>query len=58
MTSAEQLQIISAIGDLAGVGISLAPGVGNVVGSIAGLGATATGFIADVKKDGFQAKDA
>jgi hypothetical protein len=36
----------------------LAPGVGNVVGSIAGLGATATGFIADVKKDGFQAKDA
>lgn len=50
------MQIAAAVGDLAGVGLSFVPGA-HVVGSIAGLGSTATRFIADIKKDGFQGKD-
>ena len=57
LTKAEQLQITAAVGDLIGVGVSLAPGAGNVLGSALGLGSTATQLIADIKKDGFQGKD-
>lgn len=56
LTDAEKMQIAAAVGDLAGVGLSFVPGA-HVVGSIAGLGSTATRFIADIKKDGFQGKD-
>ena len=56
LTDAEKMQIGAAIGDLAGVGLSFVPGA-HIAGSIAGLGATATRFAADVKKDGFQGKD-
>jgi len=56
LTDAEKMQIAAALGDLAGVGLSFVPGA-HVVGSFAGLGATATRFAADVKKDGFQGKD-
>lgn len=58
LTNAEKLQIAAAVGDLAGVGLSFAPGVGNVAGAAVGLGSTATRLVADIKKDGFQAKDA
>lgn len=57
LTSAEKLQIAAAIGDLAGVGISLAPGAGNIAGAATGLAATGTRLVADIKKDGFQASD-
>ena len=56
LTDAEKMQIAAAVGDLAGVGLSFAPGL-HVAGSIVGLGSTATRFAADVKKDGFQGKD-
>lgn len=56
LTDAEKMQIGAAIGDLAGVGLSFVPGA-HFLGSFAGLGATATRFAADVKKDGFQGKD-
>ena len=56
LTNAEKLQIAAAVGDLAGVGLSFVPGA-HIAGSVTGLGATATRFIADVKKDGFQGKD-
>lgn len=58
LTKAEKLQIAAAVGDLAGVGLSFAPGVGNIAGATIGLGSTATRLVADIKKDGFQAKDA
>ena len=58
LTKAEKLQITAAFGDLAGIGLSFAPGVGNVAGAAVGLGSTATRLVADIKKDGFQAKDA
>lgn len=58
LSDAEKMQIGAAIGDLAGVGISFMGPVGNIAGAVTGLGATATRFAADVKQDGFQAKDA
>lgn len=58
LSQAEKMQIGAAIGDLAGVGISFMGPVGNIAGAVTGLGATATRFAADVKQDGFQAKDA
>lgn len=58
LTKAEKAQIAAAIGDLAGVGLSFVPGAGNIAGAALGLGSTATRFVSDVKKDGFQAKDA
>lgn len=56
LTNAEKMQIAAAVGDLAGVGLSFVPGA-HIAGAITGLGATATRFAADVKKDGFQGKD-
>lgn len=58
LTKAEKLQIAAAIGDLAGVGMSFIPGAGNIASAATGLTATGTRLIADIKKDGFQGKDA
>lgn len=58
LTKAEKLQIAAAIGDLAGVGMSFIPGAGNIASAATGLTATGTRLVADIKKDGFQAKDA
>lgn len=57
LTQAEKLQIAGAIGDLAGVGISFVPGVGNIAGATTGAAASTTRFIGDIKQDGFQGKD-
>lgn len=57
LTNAEKMQIAAAVGDLVGVGATFVPGYGNIAGSVLGLGSTATRFVADVKKDGFQGKD-
>lgn len=58
LTKAEKLQIAAAIGDLAGVGMSFIPGAGNIASAATGLTATGTRLVADIKKDGFQGKDA
>lgn len=54
LTTAEKWQIAGAVGDLAGVGLSLAPGVGNVAGVATGVASTLTRFHGDRTKDGFQ----
>lgn len=57
LTPAEKLQLIGALGDLAGVGVSFIPAVGNITGAATGAAASTTKFIGDIKQDGFQGKD-
>lgn len=54
LTQAELLQIGAAVGDIAGVAASAIPGLSTAIGAAS----STTRFIADIKKDGFQGKDA
>lgn len=56
LTNAEVMQIASAFGDLAGVGLAFVPGA-NVASAVTGAAASTTRFAADIKQDGFQGKD-
>ena len=57
LTSAERWQIGAAIGDLAGVGLTFVPGVGNFAAVGTGLASTGARLIGDIKQDGFQMRD-
>lgn len=57
LTNIEKLQIASAVGDLAGVGLSFIEGVGKFGAAGTGAAASTTRFIADIKQDGFQGRD-
>lgn len=59
LSTADQFKLGALVADVAGLVSSAIPGVGNVVGAVAGLGSTGASIIADSKDaDGFTWTDA
>ena len=56
LTSADKWQIASLAGDIASL-LTAVPTGGNPIAAATGYGSTAAQLVADIKKDGFQARD-
>lgn len=53
----DKAEIIGLFADIASLGITFIPGVGNLAAAGTGLAGTTAGLISDIQRDGFQMKD-
>lgn len=53
----DKAEIIGLFADIASLGITFIPGVGNLAAAGTGLAGTTAGLVSDIQRDGFQMKD-